>query len=257
MKNPTRLLPLFFVLLASSPAIAASTADLLEQGRWLDAATQAEKEGDYLTAGYALNLQMQCPSPSQPNGQNWSVAIATRGVDVSRKAVAQFNTGAKGADAYTNLGSHLGLIANAMLYSAAANFPEILRYTKESKSSYDKAMQLNPNDTLAVANLATFHAKTYKVGGIAFGATKTDAQLLIGQAVKLFNASPNVTREQQIQKALDAVRIGTAMEGVSDKRNKAIFEAAIKLGEAAGGARGLCAANLGRVHLGQPITRYY
>lgn len=255
MKN--KLTHLSLTLLPTVQAASGAVTDLMEQGKWLDAATQAEKEGDFMTAGYVLNLQMQCPSPSQPDGQNWTVAVASRGVDDMRKATAQFSSGVKGAEAQTQLGSHLGQIANAMLYNAASNFSEIMRYTRDSKASYDKAVQLDPNNTMAVANLATFHAKTYRIGGIVFGASRNEAINLINRSVKLFNASPNNTREQQIDKGLDAVRIGTAMEGVNDKRNKAIFEAAIQLGEAAGGARGICVANLARDHLGQKITRYY
>lgn len=46
------------------------------------------------------------------------------------------------------------------------------------------------------------------------------------------------------------------MEGVNDRRNIEIFEAALKLGEAAGSAKGKCVANLARVHLGRAVNSY-
>lgn len=242
-------------LLFPSVAQAAKVSDLLDQGRWIDAANQAEKDGDYLTAAQALNLQMQCPSPSQPGGQVWSKPVAQRGAELAKKALTQPSV--KKAIAYNELGSHLGLIANAMLYSPEKNFPELMGYTRDSKNAYDKAVSLDTTYLNATANLATFHAKTYKIGGIVFGASRGEAQLLISRSVKMFNQGPNNTPEQQILKSMDAVRIGTAMEGVNDPRSKDIFDAAIRLGEAAGGARGKCAANVARVHLGRAVTSYY
>lgn len=258
MRNTMKLslkIALTCSLLCSALAQAATAIDLMDQGRWMDAANQAEKDGDYLTASLALNLQMQCPSPTQPSGQVWSKPVAQRGAALAKKALTQ--PGVKKSSAYNELGSHLGLIANSMIYSGDKNFSELMGYTRDSKNAYDKAVNLDANYLNAVANLATFHAKTYKIGGIVFGASRGEAQLLISRSVKMFNQAPNNTPEQQILKGMDAVRIGTAMEGVNDSRSKDIFEAALRLGEAAGGARGKCVANLARVHLNRPITSYY
>lgn len=241
--------------LLSSLAQAATTTDLIDQGRWMDAANQAEKEGDYLTAALALHLQMECPSPSQPSGQVWSKPLAMRGVDLAKKALNQ--PGLNKSVAYNLLGAHVGLVANSMLYAGSSNIAELMKYSKDSKNAFEKAVKEDASNLNALANLAVFHAKTYRTGGIVLGATRGDAQLLISRTVKLFNQSPNATREQQIQKGKDALRIGTAMEGVGDRRNSEIFEAAIKLGEAAGGAHGKCVANVARVHLGRAVTSYY
>lgn len=184
--------------------------------------------------------------------------LARRGYELAKLAVKQCPAGPNAAEAYSQLGLQVGLVANVMAMNGAnaSNMSDLFKYSKESKAAFDKALQLDPNDTLALANLATFHAKTYRIGGVVYGATRGDAQLLVSRAAKRFNESPDATRAQQIDKGYAAVRIGTALEGLNAKKLQPYFEAAIKLGDQAGGARGLCAANLARVHLGRTVNDF-
>lgn len=201
---------------------------------------------------------MECPSASQPKGENWSLPLARRGFELAKQALALNPSGQRAVETYGQLGSQVGLIANTLAGSGTgvANLPETIRNAKESRGYYEKALALNPQDLLSLANLAVFHAASYRRAGFLLGASKGQAQTLLGRGITQFNAAPDATPEQALAKGYAALRLGRALTELGDPRARTLNEAALKLGEQAGEARGKCVANLARLQLGKPVSSY-
>lgn len=243
-------LPLLACLSLAS-AQAASVQSLMNIGDWRAASQQAAAEGDLLTAASALQLLQECPSAAQPKGLNWDYKLSTLGIEYLKKALSQKLSTTDAVDAYLLLAGHIG--HQAVTTSAMA---ETLRAAKDSKDGFEKAVELNPNDTLAMATLAAYYGRSYSRGGMVIGVRKSDAQTTVSKAARLFNTTPDSTSAQQLRKGWAALRIAYAFEGMNDGKRVPYFNAAIKLGEQAGSAEGRCLANVARVHLKQPITQY-
>lgn len=254
MSQPKLLVSAFFALLSFPVAHAASASDLMRQGRWQDAANQAVRENDFLTAATAMHRLQECPSPSQPKGQAWDQKVADQGIEYGRKAVAQNPRGQNAVDALIELSSSLGF--QAAVPPSVSNYPVILRSAKESGTTLDAAVRLNSSDLLATSTYAFWHTRAAARGGTFIGASMTQGKYWLSRGANVFNQTPDATPEQQLRKALGALRIAEAYESISDKRLTLYFEAAIKLGEQAGGAEGRCVANVARVHLNRPVTDF-
>ncbi|GAA5501010.1 hypothetical protein Dxin01_00741 [Deinococcus xinjiangensis] len=246
---------LISLLMLSTPVLAqsAQSADqLFTAGRWQAAADQAVLEGNYNLASLAMMRLMQCPSADQPKGQNWTSDVASKSLAYARSALSKTNlSNAERAEALTNAANAQGLLSIAK----GGNVTEVLREARTVKSMYETAVQLAPKDALIVGTFAVWHAKAANRGGIVLGATRNSTRAYVTQAMNNFNASPDASADQRTRKALAAVQIGTALEGLNDKNLLKFFEAAIVLGDN-GDASSRCAANLARVHLGRDISTY-
>lgn len=256
MSYPRLFAPAFLALLSFTVAHAASatTSDLMRQGRWQDAANQAARENDFLTAATAMHRLQECPSPAQPKGQAWDQKVADQGIEYGRKAVAQNPKGQDAIDALIELSSSLGF--QAAVPPSLSNYPVILRSAKEAGTTLHAAVSLNSSDLLATSTYAFWHTRAAARGGSFVGASTTQGKYWIARATNVFNQTPDATPAQQLRKALGALRIAEAYESLNDKRLLPYFEAAIKLGEQAGGAEGRCVTNVARVHLKRPITDF-
>lgn len=258
MKNTLLLLTFTltaFAQAATGPAKATPTdAELkMYDGKWQAASDAAAASGDYELASRALHRLMECPSPAQPKGQQWNAVIAAKTVAMAQAALAQ-----QPLDANQQRDTYLNLSAGLVLQAAdTANMADALRLVKLGKDAYDAAMNATTpaNDALVLATYAAWHLRTASRGGIIVGANRATGRTLLSQAVKAFNAAPDATEEQRTRKAWVGLRIATAFESVNDKNLLPFFEATIRLGDQAG-AEGRCAANVARVHLRRPITRY-
>lgn len=250
--TPPRLLTTLLLFSGLSPAVmAASVQQLAQQGRWTEAAYQAETDKDYATAALMLDRLMECPSPSQPNGQHWDAALSKRGLALAQKAASVAQTPQQASDAQLMIATHVGHLAG--LAQENRNLAGALSGARDSKVAFEKAVQQMPQDLQVNSTYAMYLARSLGRGAFVLGISKGSAQMALSTSVRLFNTAPDATREQQLAKAVGALRIAEAYEGMSDIKLKPFFEAAIKLGLQAGGGEGRCLANVARIHLKQPL----
>lgn len=151
-----------------SLAQATSLTDLMQKGQYSRAYYTALKQQDFITASEAAVLHHEFHSPQH-------TIWIDRAISAGKQAV---QSSSNKAEALFHLGSAFGLKASISGLSLKA-----LQHSYQSRTYYEKSLQLRPHSAKTKIALAYWHASAYAKAGVISGGNPNTALQLSTKAL--------------------------------------------------------------------------